>query len=63
MSADDSTSLLGSDAAASLREQQLICGNEDRGVQQRCTTISEPSSEWTRGLLAEILGKPKEVVE
>ena len=63
MSADDSTSLLGSDTAASLREQQLICGNEDRGVLQRCTTITEPSSEWARGLLAEILGKPKEVVE
>jgi len=29
-------------------------------VLQRCTTISEPPSDWTRDLLAGIKDKPKE---
>lgn len=60
MSADDSSSFLGVDAASSLREQQLLAANEDRGILQRCTTIAEPSRQWTQGLLANIRDKPKE---
>jgi hypothetical protein len=60
MSADDSSSFIGVDGASSLREQQLLAVNEDRGVLQRCTTISEPPSDWTRDLLAGIKDKPKE---
>ncbi len=60
MSADDSSSFLGVDAASSLREQQLLAANEDRGILQRCTTIAEPSRQWTEGLLANIQDKPKE---
>jgi energy-coupling factor transporter ATP-binding protein EcfA2 len=52
MSADDSTSLLGEDAAASLREQQLVAANDDRGLLQRCTTIAAPSAAWMREVLS-----------
>ena len=51
MSADDSSSFVGVEGAASLREQQLLVVNEDRGQQQRCTTISAPGPEWTNALL------------
>jgi hypothetical protein len=51
MGADDSSSFVGAEGASSLREQQLLAANEDRGVLQRCTTISLPSSEWTRELV------------
>jgi hypothetical protein len=60
MSADDSSSFLGVDGAGSLREQQLLAANEDRGILQRCTTIAQPSLEWTQALLADIQDKPKE---
>lgn len=54
MSADDSSSLIGVDGASSLREQQLIAANEDRGVLHRCTTIAEPPPDWIQGLLAQV---------
>jgi S-DNA-T family DNA segregation ATPase FtsK/SpoIIIE len=60
MSADDSSSFIGVDGASSLREQQLLAVNEDRGVTQRCTTIAEPTPQWTQDLLTEMQDKPKE---
>lgn len=51
MSADDSSSFVGVESAGSLREQQILAANEDRGLLQRCTTISEPPVEWIRDLL------------
>lgn len=59
MSADDSTSFVGVDSASSLREQQILAVNEDRGILQRCTTISEPSPTWTQQLLKLVLGDPQ----
>jgi S-DNA-T family DNA segregation ATPase FtsK/SpoIIIE len=61
MSADDSSSLIGVDAASSLREQQLIAANDDRGVLQRCTTIAEPPPSWIQDLLAQAV--PKEPIQ
>jgi energy-coupling factor transporter ATP-binding protein EcfA2 len=62
LSEDDSVSLIGVDAATSLREQQLVMVNEDRGVLQRCTAISQPPAEWTRELLREIQDNRKEPI-
>ncbi|MGN6216035.1 MAG: FtsK/SpoIIIE domain-containing protein [Solirubrobacterales bacterium] len=62
MSVDDSSSLLGSDAAGSLREQQLFAVNEDRGVSLRCTVIDVPPLDWSRDLLT-ATDKTTEVVE
>lgn len=61
MSADDSSSLIGVDGASSLRDQQLIAANEDRGVHQRCTTIATPSAPWIQGLLSQVA--PKEPIQ
>ncbi len=58
MSADDSGSLLGVEAASSLREQQVVAANEDRGLVQRCTTIAEPSLDWIRELLSRVQDRP-----
>ena len=55
MSVDDSESLLGTDAAGSLREQQVIAANDDHGLMQRCTAISQPSSKWIADLLQHVL--------
>lgn len=63
MSADDSTSLVGVDGAASLREQQVLVTNEDRGVIQRCTSISEPPLDWISDLIACVPRAPKERFE
>ncbi len=63
MSADDSSSLLGSEAAGSLRDQQLLAVNEDRGVSLRCTAIDMPPAGWRRDLLAVTDNRSKEVVE
>ena len=54
MSPDDSSSFLGVETASSLREQQLIAANEDRGVLQRCTTIAAPPEAWLREMLLRI---------
>jgi hypothetical protein len=54
MSADDSASFIGVDGASSLREQQLVSANEDRGIVQRCTTIAAPPTTWIDQLLSEI---------
>jgi len=54
MSADDSSSFIGVDGASSLREQQLIAANEDRGMIQRCTTIASPPAKWIREVLFRI---------
>ncbi len=40
MSADDSSSFVGVDGASSLREQQLLAVNEDRGVLQGAAPAS-----------------------
>ena len=61
MSGDDSASLIGVEAASSLREQQLIAANEDRGVLQRCTTIGVPPAAWLQELLIRI--PPKEPIQ
>ena len=61
MSADDSSSFIGVDGASSLREQQLLAANEDRGVLQRCTTIAAPPPDWIQGLLAQVA--PKEPIQ
>lgn len=58
MSTDDSSSFVGVDAAGSLREQQVLSANEDRGLLQRCTTISAPSASWTLDLLSQLQDKP-----
>lgn len=58
MSADDSASLIAVDTAASLREQQVIAANEDRGVLQRCTAIGVPAAAWMRELLNVLSSKP-----
>ncbi|MGN6557882.1 MAG: FtsK/SpoIIIE domain-containing protein [Solirubrobacterales bacterium] len=63
MSVDDSSSLLGSDAAGSLREQQLIAVNEDRATLLRCTAIDVPPADWSQDLLAATDNRSKEVVE
>jgi S-DNA-T family DNA segregation ATPase FtsK/SpoIIIE len=63
MSADDSSSLLGVDGASSLREQQLLAVNEDRGVLQRCTTIAEPRREWIQDLLRQAPHEPKDLIQ
>lgn len=63
MSADDSNALIDNDAASTLREQQLVATNEDRGVFQRCTTISVPPTEWIKELLVNTQDKPKEPIE
>jgi hypothetical protein len=60
MGADDSLSLVGTDSAASLRDQQLVAVNEYRGLMRRCTAISQPTVEWTKGLLAELDDNRKE---
>ncbi|OJU80549.1 MAG: hypothetical protein BGO11_07435 [Solirubrobacterales bacterium 70-9] len=62
MSEDDSISLVGSEAATSLRDQQLVVANEDRGILQRCTAISQPGEEWTRELLAQASQDRKEPI-
>jgi hypothetical protein len=61
MSADDSSSFIGVDGASSLRDQQLIAANEDRGLLQCCTTIAEPSAGWVRELLSQV--QPKEPIQ
>ena len=63
MSADDSSSFIGADGASSLREQQLLAVNEDRGVLQRCTAIAEPKREWTQDLVGQIQYKHKEPMQ
>ena len=63
MSADDSSSFIEFDGASSLREQQVMSVNEDRGVLQRCTTISVPSPPWIQDFLIEVHTKPKERAE
>lgn len=63
MSADDSSSFIGVDSASSLREQQVLAANEDRGVLQRCTTIAEPPRQWTLDLVSEVQGSRKEPVQ
>lgn len=52
MSDEDSLSLLGVEAASSLREQQLLLSNDDLGASHRCTAISEPPARWTGELAA-----------
>lgn len=59
MSADDSSSFIGVDTASSLREQQVLAANEDRGLLQRCTAIAEPPEQWIRDFLAQVQGKLK----
>jgi hypothetical protein len=56
MGEDDSLSLIGVEAATSLREQQLVAANEDRGLLQRCTAIARPGAEWTQELLRVVQG-------
>lgn len=60
MSADDSSSFLGVDTASSLREQQVLAANEDRGVLQRCTLIAAPSAMWTQELVDAFVNDQKE---
>ena len=57
MSTDDSLSLIGVDTAGSLREQQRVATNEDRGLLQCSTAISAPSPQWTRDLLTRVQDK------
>ncbi|MGO9751947.1 MAG: FtsK/SpoIIIE domain-containing protein, partial [Solirubrobacteraceae bacterium] len=54
MSADDSQSLIGVDTASGLREQQLVVANEDIGLLQRCTSLSDPPASWVTELLSTI---------
>ena len=42
---------------------RVLVANEDRGVLQRCTSISEPPSDWIRELMACIPPAPKEHLE
>jgi len=63
MGADDSSSFVGVDAAESLREQQVLSVNEDRGLLQRCTTITTPSPHWTQDFLSELGGHQRETIE
>ena len=46
MSADDSQSLIGTESAAQLRENQLVLVNDDRGTSIRLTGFAAPTREW-----------------
>ena len=50
-SPDDSQLLLGSEAAADLRELQVLVSNDDRGIMKRCTSYSLPTDGWLNELL------------
>ena len=54
MGTDDSASFIDSETAGSLREQQVMSVNEDRGILQRCTTITTPPPWWTEELLSRL---------
>jgi len=56
MSPDDSQVLLGVEAAADLRNYQILIANDDIGVLRRCTGYSVPSAEWIRTLLQGMQG-------
>lgn len=63
MGPDDSSAFIGVDGANSLREQQVLSANEDRGLMQRCTTITTPSPQWVQDLLSELGGNRREPIE
>lgn len=63
MGPDDSSSFIGVDSADSLREQQVLSANEDRGLMQRCTTITTPSPQWTQEFMLELGGHRREPIE
>lgn len=46
MSGDDSLSLIGSEAAADIRDRQIVLVNDDLGIKTRAMSFSTPSSEW-----------------
>lgn len=46
MSADDSLSLVGTEAAAEIRDRQLVLVNDDLGVSTRAMSFSPPSRGW-----------------
>lgn len=51
MSSDDSFSFLGSEAAAEVRDRQLVLVNDDLGVRTRAITFSPPSRHWIEAVL------------
>jgi S-DNA-T family DNA segregation ATPase FtsK/SpoIIIE len=51
MSPDDSQSLLSSDVAAGLRDQQIVVVNEDLGLVRRCCAYNVPSVGWLTEVL------------
>jgi S-DNA-T family DNA segregation ATPase FtsK/SpoIIIE len=59
MSAEDSLALIDSATAGSLREQQVVVTNDDRGIAQRCTTISAPGCHWVAGMLERLQDDPQ----
>ena len=46
MSGDDSLSLIGSEAAADIRDRQIVLVNDDLGINTRAMSFSTPSSDW-----------------
>jgi S-DNA-T family DNA segregation ATPase FtsK/SpoIIIE len=56
MSADDSLSLLGNEAAAGIRDRQLLLANDDRGVLTRLMSFGPPGRTWLTGVIG---GEPE----
>ncbi len=51
LSSDDSRAFIDSDAAASLRDHQVVVTNDDLGFSRRCTAYGQPNTEWLNNVL------------